>query len=122
MCLSPWSYLIAVALIMVIGDYCFLSYDCRNANETAITAKNFATAVAFAPASLNANDQMAMPDDGLSGHMLQKSHSASVIGNTRSKRYHLPGMPYYEKIPSERRVIFTSEESALRAGYVKGRE
>jgi len=42
-----------------------------------------------------------------------------VIANSKSKRYHLPGMKYYDKIPADRRVIFTSEEAARQAGYSK---
>jgi hypothetical protein len=42
-----------------------------------------------------------------------------VVANSKSKLYHLPGMKYYDKIPSDRRVIFTSEEAAQQAGYRK---
>ena len=120
--ISPWIYLTAMALIMIIGDYCILSTDCRNASWTARSEKKSMPEVAFVSASLNANDQTAMPYDGVPSNISQKSHTVQVVGNTRSKRYHLPGMPFYDKIPSERRVIFTSEEDALRAGYKRGRE
>lgn len=42
-----------------------------------------------------------------------------VIGNRDSRRYHLPGMPYYEKVDAYHRVEFDSEEAAIRAGYRK---
>jgi len=45
-----------------------------------------------------------------------------VVGNRDSKRYHLPGMRYYNSVKAYHRVIFQSEQEALRAGYVKARE
>ena len=42
-----------------------------------------------------------------------------VIGNRDSKRYHLPGMKYYDNIASYHRVEFASEEQAVAAGYHK---
>ncbi len=43
-----------------------------------------------------------------------------VIGNRDSKRYHLPGMKYYDKVLEHHRIIFDSEEEAIKAGYRKG--
>ncbi|HVO67983.1 MAG TPA: helix-turn-helix domain-containing protein [Syntrophales bacterium] len=45
-----------------------------------------------------------------------------VIGNRDSKRYHLPGMKYYDQVKSHHRVIFKSEAEAIKAGYSKARE
>jgi cytoskeletal protein RodZ len=45
-----------------------------------------------------------------------------VIGNSDSKRYHLPGMKYYDKVKASHRVIFHSEEEAIKAGYYKARQ
>jgi cytoskeletal protein RodZ len=42
-----------------------------------------------------------------------------VIGNQDSKRYHLPGMKYYDSIAAHHRVVFASEEEAIEAGYHK---
>jgi cytoskeletal protein RodZ len=42
-----------------------------------------------------------------------------VMGNRDSRRYHLPGMKYYDKIASYHRVEFASEEQAMKAGYHK---
>ncbi len=42
-----------------------------------------------------------------------------VIGNRDSKRYHLPGMKYYDKVHAYHRVEFDSEEEAIKAGYHK---
>jgi tetratricopeptide (TPR) repeat protein len=42
-----------------------------------------------------------------------------VIGNRDSKRYHLPGMKYYNKVQAYHRVTFNSEEEAIKAGYHK---
>jgi|WetSurMetagenome_2_1015567.scaffolds.fasta_scaffold288121_1 cytoskeleton protein RodZ len=42
-----------------------------------------------------------------------------VIGNRDSKRYHLPGMKYFEHVAAYHRVVFDSEEEAIKAGYHK---
>ena len=43
-----------------------------------------------------------------------------VVGNRDSKRYHLPGMKYYDKVEAYHRVEFASEEEAIQSGYHKG--
>jgi hypothetical protein len=48
-----------------------------------------------------------------------KVQKVKVIGNRDSKRYHLPGMKYYDKVLAYHRVEFDSEEEAIRAGYHK---
>jgi len=45
-----------------------------------------------------------------------------VIGNSDSKRYHLPGMKYYHKVKAYHQVTFNSEMEAVKAGYTKARE
>ena len=45
-----------------------------------------------------------------------------VIGNKDSKRYHLPGMKYYDKVKSHHRIMFNSEAEAVKAGYSKAHE
>jgi TolA-binding protein len=47
------------------------------------------------------------------------SQKAFVIGNATSKRYHLPGMPYYSKVRKHHRVLFSSEQEAIAQGYYK---
>lgn len=47
---------------------------------------------------------------------------ARVIGNRDSKRYHLPGMKYYDLVKEYHRIVFQSERDAIRAGYRKARE
>lgn len=42
-----------------------------------------------------------------------------VIGNSDSKRYHLPGMKYYDAVKAFHRVEFNSEADAIKAGYQK---
>ena len=44
-----------------------------------------------------------------------------VIGNSDSKRYHLPGMKYYNAVEAYHRVEFDSETDAIKAGYYKAR-
>ncbi len=50
------------------------------------------------------------------------SKGVRVIGNRDSKRYHLPGMKYYDQVKAYHRVVFPSEREAIRAGYRKARE
>jgi cytoskeletal protein RodZ len=45
-----------------------------------------------------------------------------VIGNRDSKRYHLPGMKYYDLVKEYHQVVFQSEKEAIRAGYRRARE
>lgn len=42
-----------------------------------------------------------------------------VIGNRDSRRYHLPGLKYYNQVAEYHRVVFSSEEEAIAAGYHK---
>jgi micrococcal nuclease len=44
-----------------------------------------------------------------------------IIGNKRSKIYHLPGQASYLQIKEENRIYFNSEEEAVRAGYRKAK-
>jgi len=54
--------------------------------------------------------------------MPEPQQKVKVIGNRDSKRYHLPGMKYYDKVLEYHRVEFDSEEEAIQAGYSKARE
>ena len=47
------------------------------------------------------------------------SSKAAVVGNSTSKRYHLPGMPFYDKVKKYHRVLFASEQEAIDKGYYK---
>jgi cytoskeleton protein RodZ len=53
---------------------------------------------------------------------LSQPKSVKVIGNRDTKRYHLPGMKYYERIQAYHRIVFRSEKEAINAGYRKARE
>ena len=44
-----------------------------------------------------------------------------VIGNRRSRLYHLPGQRYYDDVAAENRITFDSEEAARAAGYTPAR-
>ena len=58
-----------------------------------------------------------------SGSKVQNIHPVAgkvkVIGNRETKRYHLPGMKYYNKVRLHNRIIFDSEAEAIKAGYRK---
>lgn len=47
------------------------------------------------------------------------AQKAKIIGNSDSKRYHLPGMKYYDQVEAYHRVEFSSEEEAISVGYRK---
>lgn len=49
----------------------------------------------------------------------QGSSKIKVIGNKDTKRYHLPGMPYYHKVKAYHRIYFDSEQQAIDHGYYK---
>lgn len=51
-----------------------------------------------------------------------ESRNGKVVGNSDTKRYHLPGMKYYSKIKSYHRVVFQSEREAIKAGYRRAKE
>lgn len=57
-----------------------------------------------------------IPSEALVSEATQK---IKVIGNSDSKRYHLPGMKYYNAVKTYHRVEFDSEADAIKAGYVK---
>jgi len=50
---------------------------------------------------------------------MTNKNKIKVIANRDSKRYHLPGMKYYDKVKAYHRVIFNSEQEAIKAGYHK---
>ncbi|MFA5181389.1 MAG: helix-turn-helix domain-containing protein [Syntrophales bacterium] len=54
--------------------------------------------------------------------LLSQAKNVKVVGNRDSKRYHLPGMKYYDQIKAYHRVVFRSEKEAIAAGYHKARE
>jgi TolA-binding protein len=45
-----------------------------------------------------------------------------IIASRDSKRYHLPGMPFYNKVKQHHHVVFNSEKEAIAAGYCKAGE
>jgi hypothetical protein len=49
----------------------------------------------------------------------EATQKTKVIGNSDSKRYHLPGMKYYDAVDASHRIEFDSEADAIKAGYRK---
>lgn len=49
----------------------------------------------------------------------EAAQKIKVIGNSDSKRYHLPGMKYYNAVKAYHRIEFDSEADAIKAGYQK---
>jgi cytoskeletal protein RodZ len=75
-----------------------------------------------APKRASAIDTASSPAVLSGGQPSSLSTVGGIIGNRDTKRYHLPGMKYYDKVKAYHRVIFQSEREAIRAGYVKARE
>ena len=67
-----------------------------------------------APVPLPAVTQTPAPDK-----IQEATKKIKVIGNSDSKKYHLPGMKYYNAVKANHRVDFDSEEDAVKAGYHK---
>lgn len=44
-----------------------------------------------------------------------------IIGNVRSKIYHLPGQENYGRVSEANRIYFNTEEEAIRAGFKKAK-
>ena len=57
--------------------------------------------------------------DYFAGPLSLALEKMKVVGNRDSRRYHLPGMKYYDQVRAYHRVEFDSEEEAIRAGYHK---
>jgi hypothetical protein len=82
------------------------------------------------PANVGKSDTLPrkVPDAGENlSRSAQKKDSVpqsgvKVVGNSDSKRYHLPGMKYYHEVKEYHRVTFPSEKDAIKAGYHKARE
>lgn len=45
-----------------------------------------------------------------------------VIGNRKSKLYHMPGMKHYHRVRSPNRIVFNSEAEARKAGFRRAPE
>ena len=64
-------------------------------------------------AKVSGNEKSGAPE------VKQAAAAAPVYGNKDTKRYHLPGMPYYNKIKKHHRIVFKSEQEAIDKGYYK---
>ncbi len=87
-----------------------------------LVALVFSVMVGYAaPPENQRNIQIAQAETALTpGENTQAlSSQALIVGNKVSKRYHLPGMPFYDKVRKERRVYFETEQEAIAAGYYK---
>jgi hypothetical protein len=62
-------------------------------------------------------------DDNLRGKttMGKKSELPPIIGNRYSRIYHLSDCPNYNDISDENRILFKTEEAALKAGFRKAK-
>jgi uncharacterized protein YcfL len=68
------------------------------------------------PASVAASDKTSSTDIATEE---AGSSKKVVIGNKETKRYHLFGMPFYDKVKKDHRVYFDSEQQAIDKGYYK---
>jgi len=49
------------------------------------------------------------------------SRRGKIIGNLRTRIYHVPGQAYYDKVREKNRIYFRTEEDARKAGYRKAK-
>jgi cytoskeletal protein RodZ len=77
---------------------------------------------AVSPNRLSRSEATRPRPGGVEGNIPSAAHGVRVIGNRDSKRYHLPGMKYYDLVKAHHRVVFQSEKEAIRAGYRRARE
>lgn len=134
-----------VVIAVVIALYVYLSPEkaqmptVPSSAESSATAKNFQTAQS-APIQPIVDDtrppSAALPETSPATPSESRQPSASistaaavpekekvvVVGNSDSKRYHLPGMRFYKEVKAYHRVLFDSEEEAIKAGYFKAAE
>ena len=112
-------------LLSALCTFCFL-FSPATAPAARIAGED-RTVTTTAPAAAPAGSQeKAAPAESPAKPTVQGPAAAApdtkkikVIGNRDSRRYHLPGMPDYDKVDADRRVEFDSEEAAIRAGYRK---
>jgi hypothetical protein len=81
--------------------------------------KDAAVTPASAPVTTPAKAQAPVPATAKAQAAAPATAKVKVIGNSDSKRYHLPGMKYYNAVKANHRVEFNSEEEAVKAGYTK---
>jgi cytoskeletal protein RodZ len=74
------------------------------------------------PRRVPAVDPLYSPPASTEGKPVPPQQGGRIVGNRDTKRYHLPGMKYYDQVKEYHRVLFQSEREALRAGYVKARQ
>jgi hypothetical protein len=88
----------------------------KTSPENAVTAKS---------EGQPSGNPAAPPADGKTDVPVHQAQQAApvknkvVIGNRDSRRYHLPGMKYYDRVAAHHRIEFSSEKEAIRAGYRK---
>jgi hypothetical protein len=131
--------LTAIVLVFMIAFF-LLAYLPNSGKETKTDDSRFSrtdkkvgpagSPVQSFPANVGKSDTLPkrVPDAGENpSRSAQKKVSlpqndVKVVGNSDSKRYHLPGMKYYHQVKEYHRVTFPSEKDAIKAGYHKARE
>lgn len=68
---------------------------------------------------LSADQKIPDKKENISREISSAEKPTVVIANSDSKRYHLAGMPFYDKVKPYHRVLFNSEKEAIDAGYYK---
>lgn len=114
-------------MLSLISAACFVCFLFSPATAPAARiAGEEQTVTTTAPPASTGSQEKAATTEGPARPTLQNpapvapdTKKIKVIGNRDSKRYHLPGMTYYDKVEAYHRVVFDSEEAAIRAGYRK---
>jgi murein L,D-transpeptidase YcbB/YkuD len=98
----------------------------QTAAKSAVQATTPAKTPAAAPPAVQAKPvtqttPTTQPAAAVKTSPVPPAQKVKVIGNRDSKRYHLPGMKYYNAVEAYHRVEFDSEADAIKAGYYKAR-
>jgi hypothetical protein len=90
------------------------------APPVAVPAPQAASSPLPAPTSEVISTPMPVPaPEATPAPVPEATQKTKVIGNSHSKRYHLPGMKYYNAVKASHRIEFDSEADAIKAGYNK---
>ena len=107
--ISLGAIILIVVLLKIFGS---ISLDFFYPHTNKKVTKNFAH-------DSKTTESATLPAPPIAAPAPKATQKIKVIGNSDSKRYHLPGMKYYNAVKAYHRVEFDSETDAIKAGYSK---
>ena len=114
--------LLAVFTVFVVSLFFFIPSEYKGPDAIRSEVSNQPATMGTAPAGVSTPSSSAAllpvttpadPEEKI------EAKAVRIIANKDSKRYHMPGMKYYHQVQAYHRVIFSSEEEAIAAGYQK---